>query len=86
VLVIPKHDRVAERRKATRAEILEAAWKLAQEKGLADFTLRDLAERVGMRAPSLYFQNFQRIRERRSAELPGCSSISRLLTRRAISS
>jgi AcrR family transcriptional regulator len=54
VLVIPKRDRIAERREATRIEILDAAWKLAQEKGLAEFTLRDLAERVGMRAPSLY--------------------------------
>ena len=54
VLVIPKRDRVAERRAATRREILEAAWELAQEQGLAEFTLRDLAERVGMRAPSLY--------------------------------
>jgi AcrR family transcriptional regulator len=54
VLVIPKRDRVAERREATRGEILEAAWQLAEEQGLADFTLRDLAERVGMRAPSLY--------------------------------
>jgi AcrR family transcriptional regulator len=51
---MPKRDRVAERREATRAEILEAAWELAREKGLAEFTLRDLAERVGMRAPSLY--------------------------------
>ena len=50
----PKRDRVAERREATRAEILEAAWELAQEQGLTAFTLRDLAERVGMRAPSLY--------------------------------
>jgi AcrR family transcriptional regulator len=54
VLAIPKRNRVAERREATRTEILEAAWVLAQEQGLADFTLRDLAERVGMRAPSLY--------------------------------
>jgi AcrR family transcriptional regulator len=54
VLDVPRRDRVAERRAATRAEILEAAWELAQEKGLAEFTLRDLAERVGMRAPSLY--------------------------------
>ena len=30
------------------------AWGLAQEKGLAEFTLRDVATRVGMRAPSLY--------------------------------
>ena len=35
-------------------EVLQAAWELAQEQGLAEFTLRDLAERVGMRAPSLY--------------------------------
>lgn len=43
-----------ERRESTRAEILEAAWDLAASRGLAEFTLRDLAERVGMRAPSLY--------------------------------
>jgi AcrR family transcriptional regulator len=54
MLVIPKRDRVAERREAARAEILATAWELAEEKGLAAFTLRDLAERVGMRAPSLY--------------------------------
>jgi AcrR family transcriptional regulator len=54
MLVVPKRDRVAERRAATRAEIIEAAWQLAQEQGLAEFTLRDLADRVGMRAPSLY--------------------------------
>ena len=54
MLVVPKRDRIAERREATRAEILEVAWELAQEQGLAEFTLRDLAERVGMRAPSLY--------------------------------
>ncbi len=54
MLVIPKRDRVAERREATRGEIIEAAWQLAEKQGLAEFTLRDLAERVGMRAPSLY--------------------------------
>jgi AcrR family transcriptional regulator len=54
MLAVPKRNRVAERREATRAEILEAAWELAQEQGLAGFTLRDLAEKVGMRAPSLY--------------------------------
>jgi AcrR family transcriptional regulator len=54
VLDLPKRDRIAERRDATRAEILQAAWELAQDQGLAGFTLRDLAERVGMRAPSLY--------------------------------
>jgi AcrR family transcriptional regulator len=51
---MPRRDRTAERREATRLEILDAAWELAQEKGLAEFTLRDLAERVGMQAPSLY--------------------------------
>jgi AcrR family transcriptional regulator len=54
MLEIPKRDRIAERREATRAEIIDVAWALAEEKGLAEFTLRDLAERVGMRAPSLY--------------------------------
>ena len=54
MLDLPKRNRVAERREATRGEILEAAWELAQQQGLAEFTLRDLAERVGMRAPSLY--------------------------------
>ena len=54
MLATPKRNRIAERREATRAEILEAAWVLAREQGLAEFTLRDLAERVGMRAPSLY--------------------------------
>ena len=54
VLEVPRRDRIAERRQAIRLEILDAAWELAQEQGLAEFTLRDLAERVGMRAPSLY--------------------------------
>src|SRR5215203_3445481 len=54
MLASPKRDRVAERREATRGEILEAAWDLAQQQGLAEFKLRDLADRVGMRAPSLY--------------------------------
>lgn len=54
MLDVPNRDRVAERREATRREIVDAAWALAQEQGLAEFTLRDVAERVGMRAPSLY--------------------------------
>ena len=33
---------------------MEAAWDLSREKGLAGFTLKDLGERVGMRAPSLF--------------------------------
>lgn len=54
MLVTPNRDRVAERREATRREILEAAWEIARENGLSSLTLRDVAERVGMRAPSLY--------------------------------
>ena len=50
----PIRDRQTERRTATRLEILNAAWTLARESGLAELTLRDVAERVGMRAPSLY--------------------------------
>jgi AcrR family transcriptional regulator len=49
-----KRDRHAERREATRLEILEAAWAVAREAGLAQVTLRAVADRVGMRAPSLY--------------------------------
>jgi AcrR family transcriptional regulator len=42
------------RRERTRADILDAAWRLAERDGLAGFTLRDLADEVDMRAPSLY--------------------------------
>jgi AcrR family transcriptional regulator len=54
VLGAPNRDRKAERREATRREIIDAAWAAARELGLAQITLRDVAERVGMRAPSLY--------------------------------
>jgi AcrR family transcriptional regulator len=54
MLVNSNRDRVAERREATRREILDAAWQLARERGLSQLTLRDIAQRVGMRAPSLY--------------------------------
>ncbi len=54
MLDTPIHDRRTERRKATTEEILEAAWKLARTEGLAALSLRDLAHRVGMKAPSLY--------------------------------
>lgn len=39
---------------ATRAEILAAAWELARRDGVAALSLRELASKVGMRAPSLY--------------------------------
>lgn len=37
------------------AEILEAAWALSREHGLAGLSLRDIAHRIGMRPPSLYW-------------------------------
>ena len=46
--------RIEARRAATRAEIFQAAWALAREKGIAGFSMRDLAGSVGMQAPSLY--------------------------------
>lgn len=50
----PKRNRIAERREATRQEILAAAWVVARSRGITQVTLRDVAERVGMQAPSLY--------------------------------
>jgi AcrR family transcriptional regulator len=49
-----RRDRRADRHAATKREILDAAWSLARERGLAGWALRDVAEAVGMRAPSLY--------------------------------
>ena len=51
---LPNRDRRAERREATRREILDAAWDIARREGLAAITLREVGELVGMRAPSLY--------------------------------
>jgi AcrR family transcriptional regulator len=51
----PIRDRRAERHAATREEILDAAWELAAEQGLAGLSLRDVATKVGMRPPSLYW-------------------------------
>jgi AcrR family transcriptional regulator len=47
-------DRRAERHIETRERIVQTAWALARERGLAGWSLRDVAESVGMRAPSLY--------------------------------
>lgn len=44
----------AEQRERTREAILAAAWEIAHEEGIAEISLRELASRVGMRAPSLY--------------------------------
>lgn len=47
-------DRRRARHAATKQEIVAAAWRLARERGLGGWSLRDVAEAVGMRAPSLY--------------------------------
>jgi AcrR family transcriptional regulator len=49
-----RRDRRAERHAATKIEIVETAWRLADEQGLAGWSLRDVADIVGMRQPSLY--------------------------------
>jgi AcrR family transcriptional regulator len=47
-------DRVAQRRDAKVAEIVESAWRLAREHGIVGVSLHALARDVGMRQPSLY--------------------------------
>lgn len=47
-------DRRQVRREAKRAAILDEAWRLAHQDGLAAISLRDLADAVGLRQPSLY--------------------------------
>ena len=54
MLGTPTVDWQAKRREVARSEILSAAWDAARENGLAAITLRDVAARVGMQAPSLY--------------------------------
>jgi AcrR family transcriptional regulator len=47
-------DRRERRREAKREAILAEAWTLAHRDGLAAISLRDLADRVDLRQPSLY--------------------------------
>jgi AcrR family transcriptional regulator len=54
MLGTPNGVRVAERQRLVRREILDAAWAVARSEGLAQLTLRAIARRVGMQAPSLY--------------------------------
>jgi AcrR family transcriptional regulator len=51
--------KVALRREAKIATIIEAAWKLASEEGVAGLSLHGLARQVGLRQPSLseYFDS-----------------------------
>lgn len=50
----PNGNRKTERRQATIDEIVAAAWGLSRERGLGNFSMRDLGAEVGMRAQSLY--------------------------------
>jgi len=54
VTTTPVPDRRQQRRQAKVAVILGAAWTLARRDGLAAISLRDLADTVGLRQPSLY--------------------------------
>lgn len=47
-------DRRRERHLHTRTRILNQAWRLSRDRGLTGWSLRDLADSVGMRTPSLY--------------------------------
>jgi AcrR family transcriptional regulator len=47
-------DRRRARHEAKQAAIVAEAWELARRDGLAAISLRDLADRVGLRQPSLY--------------------------------
>jgi AcrR family transcriptional regulator len=47
-------DRRIRRHAETRSQVLAAAWDLAERRGIASLSLRELASDVGMRAPSLY--------------------------------
>jgi AcrR family transcriptional regulator len=53
-MLVEDTDTRATRRNVTKARILRAAWRLARRDGLAAISLREVAARVGMRAPSLY--------------------------------
>jgi AcrR family transcriptional regulator len=52
--MIEQRDPRARRREAKREQILDAAWTLAHRDGLAGISLRELADMVDLRQPSLY--------------------------------
>jgi AcrR family transcriptional regulator len=50
----PVSDRKTLRRQAAIDEIIAEAWELSRTNGLGNFSMRELGDRVGMRAQSLY--------------------------------
>lgn len=50
----PAADPRAERHAATKRRILDEAWALAAQEGVAGLSLGELSRRVGLRQPSLY--------------------------------
>ena len=52
--VSPSTDWREARRASAREAIVDAAWELASEVGLAGMTLRELARRAGVTTPTLY--------------------------------
>ncbi|MGO4859077.1 TetR/AcrR family transcriptional regulator [Arthrobacter sp. 2MCAF14] len=51
---VRRQDRRARRHQDTRSEILSAAWENVRKRGVAALSLREVADEVGMRPPSLY--------------------------------
>jgi AcrR family transcriptional regulator len=51
---MPSGQTAGVRHLRTRDRLLAAAWRLARERGLMGWSLRDLGDAGGMRAPSLY--------------------------------
>lgn len=50
----PAEDPRPARRRARMQQVLDAAWDVAREDGLAALSLHEVARRVGIRQPSLY--------------------------------
>jgi AcrR family transcriptional regulator len=77
-------DRRRARHAATKQEIVDAAWGLARERGLAGWSLRDVADVVGMRAPSLYvyFGSKNALFDAMFAE--GCAALLRTIAPAAV--